>query len=53
MKEMQAILIILGFIFLTNIIGLGIISGKIDYLITLVRQLDLDILKGKYDEQVH
>lgn len=50
MKETQAILIILGFIFLTNIIGLGIISGKIDALITLVQQLELDILRGKSDE---
>lgn len=49
MTELQAIIIILGFIFLANVIGLGIVSGQIDALITLVRQLEIDILKGESD----
>lgn len=46
MKELQAILILLGFIFLTNVIGFGIVAGKLDALITDLQQLELDILKG-------
>lgn len=53
MTELQAILITLGFIFLSNIIGLGIVVGKLDALITFVQQLEMDILRGSADEQVH
>lgn len=53
MTELQAIIIILGFIFLANVIGIGIISGQIDALITLVQQLEMDILRGNADEQIH
>ena len=53
MTELQAIIIILGFIFLANVIGLGIVSGQMDALIKLVQQLEMDILRGSADEQVH
>lgn len=46
MTELQSILFILGFIFLSNVIGLGIVAGKLDALITALQQLELDILKG-------
>lgn len=45
MTESQSILVILGFIFLLNVIGLGIVAGKLDALITALQQLELDILK--------
>ena len=46
MTELQSILIVLGFIFLSNVIGLGIVVGKLDALVNALQQLELDILKG-------
>lgn len=46
MTELQSILFVLGFIFISNTIGLGIVAGKLDALITALHQLELDILKG-------
>ena len=45
MTDLQAILVVLGFIFLLNVIGLGIVLGKLDALITALQQLELVILK--------
>lgn len=46
MTELQSILVVIGFIFFSNVIGLGIIAGQLDALITALQQLELDILKG-------